>query len=175
MSSTRQKDANVFPPALKQERRVKRLLNSNRTGGPRASEGRARRALNSIKHGGYVTASSAGIEFQSTLSELIGRINPVGAIEDGVIHSLAMELFRISMLGKFELERVQVALNAEVCTAELAQALDYPWLCTHPEELRNPPAISELRGRLSDYLASQLSYLLTRVDTHPRRILRHKS
>jgi hypothetical protein len=101
------------------------------------------------------------------LSELITRINPIGVIEEGVVHSLAVELFRISMLGKFELERIQAALRAEVSTAELAQALDYPWLRSHPDELRNPPSICELRKRLSDYLTSQLSSLLTQHGASP--------
>jgi hypothetical protein len=86
---------NISPPPPTQDSKLKRLLNSNRTGGPRTSKGRARIALNSIKHGNYVTTSSAGTEFQSTLRELIPRINPVGVIEEGVVNSLTVELCRV--------------------------------------------------------------------------------
>ena len=47
-----------------------RPLTSKRSGGPRTAEGWARSSLNAIKHGVYVTASSAAQEFQATFSEL---------------------------------------------------------------------------------------------------------
>jgi hypothetical protein len=97
----------MFPPPWSQDSRLKRPLLSRRTGGPRTAEGRARSSLNAIKHGGYVTASSAALEFQATFSELVSRINPVGVVEEGVVNALAVELFRLSMLGKLDLERVQ--------------------------------------------------------------------
>lgn len=157
----------VFPPALSQDTRLKRPLASRSTGGPRTAEGRARSSLNAIKHGGYVTASSAAQEYQATFSELVSRINPVGVVEEGVVNSLAVELFRLSMLGKLELERVQSAVHAEVSTLELAQALEYPWTKTHPDELRNPPELKALRARVGSYLATQLGSLLSQCGTMP--------
>ena len=157
----------TFPPPLSQEPRLKRPLASRRSGGPRTAEGRARSSLNAIKHGGYVTAGSAALEFQATLSELISRINPVGVVEEGVVNSLAVELFRLSMLGRLELERVQSALHVEISTIELAQALEYPWIKTHPDELRNPPALTALRTRLGGFLASQLGSLLSQCGPKP--------
>ena len=157
----------MFPPPLSQDKRLKRPLTSRRTGGPRTAEGRARSSLNAIKHGGYVTASSAALEFQTTLSELISRINPVGVVEEGVVNSLAVELFRLSMLGKLELERVQAAVHAEVSPFELAQALGYPWIRSHPDELRNPPELSALRTRVGSYLTSQLGSLQSQCGSKP--------
>lgn len=157
----------MFPPQLSQDTRLKRTLSSRRTGGPRTAEGRARSSLNAIKHGGYVTASSAAQEFQATFSELVSRINPVGVVEEGVVNSLAVELFRLSMLGKLELERVQSAVHAEVSTLELAQALEYPWTKTHPDELRNPSELKALRARIGNYLATQLGSLLSQCGTTP--------
>lgn len=157
----------MFPPALSQDTRLKRPPTSRRTGGPRTAEGRARSSLNAIKHGGYVTATSAALEFQTTLSELISRINPVGVAEEGVVNSLAVELFRLSMLGKLELERVQSALYTEVSTLELADALEYPWIKPHPDELRNPPTLNALRKRLVGYLTSQLGSLISQCGPTP--------
>jgi len=91
----------------------------------------------------------------------------VGVVEEGVVNSLAVELFRLSMLGKLELERVQSALHAEVNTIELAQALEYPWVKTHPDELRNPPTLIALRARLGSYLASQLGSLMSQCGPTP--------
>ena len=156
-----------FPPPLRQDSRLKRPLVSRRSGGPRTAEGRARTSLNAIKHGGYVTAGSAALEFQATLSELISRINPVGVVEEGVVNSLAVELFRLSMLGKLELERVQSAVHAEVSTLDLAHALEYPWIKTHPNELRNPPTLTALRTRLGGFLASQLCSLMSQCGPTP--------
>ena len=155
----------MFPPALSQDTRLKRPLTSRRTGGPRTAEGRARSSLNAIKHGGYVTASSAAQEFQQTFSELVSRITPVGVVEEGVVNSLAVELFRLSMLGKLELERVQSAIHSEVSIFELAHALEYPWTKTHPDELRNPPELKALRARIGNYLATQLGSLLSQCGT----------
>ena len=157
----------MFPPPLSQDTKLKRPLASRRTGGPRTAEGRARSSLNAIKHGGYVTASSAAQEFQATFSELVSRINPVGVVEEGVVNSLAVELFRLSMLGKLELERVQSAVHSEVSTLELAQALEYPWTKTHPDELRNPPELKALRSRIGSYLATQLGSLLSQCGPTP--------
>lgn len=159
--------SDMFPPPLSQDTRLKRPLASRRTGGPRTAEGRARSSLNAIKHGGYVTASSAAQEFQATFSELVSRINPVGVVEEGVVNSLAVELFRLSMLGKLELERVQSAVHSEVSTLELAQALEYPWTKTHPDELRNPPELKALRSRIGSYLATQLGSLLSQCGPTP--------
>jgi len=157
----------MFPPALSQDTRLKRPLTSRRTGGPRTAEGRARSSLNAIKHGGYVTATNAALEFQTTLSELISRINPVGVVEEGVVNSLAVELFRLSMLGKLELERVQAAVHAEVSPFELAQTLGYPWIRSHPDELRNPPELSALRARVGSYLSAHLGSLHSQCGSKP--------
>jgi hypothetical protein len=91
----------------------------------------------------------------------------VGVVEEGVVNSLAVELFRLSMLGKLELERVQSAVHAEVSTFELAQALEYPWAKTHPDELRNPPELKALRTRIGSYLATQLGSLLSQFGPKP--------
>jgi hypothetical protein len=147
------------PKPAQQEERLKRPLNSRRTGGPNTSEGRARSSLNAVKHGGYVTAKTAGLGYQQILDELTQRINPVGAVEEGLVESIAIELFRLSMLGKLEVERLQSAVCAEVSTIALAQALDYPWAQTHPDELRNPPQLASLRNRLAPFIESQLGSL----------------
>jgi hypothetical protein len=147
------------PKPATHDERLKRPLNSNRSGGPRSSEGRARCSLNAIKHGGYVTANSAGLEYQQILSELTERVNPVGRVEEGLVESLAVELLRLSTLGKLEVERLQLAVSSEVNYIELAQALNYPWASTHLDVLRNPPQLSTLRSRLVTYLRSQLASL----------------
>jgi hypothetical protein len=155
------------PKPIQREERLKRPLNSRRTGEPNSSEGRARSSLNAVKHGGYVTAKSAGLGYRQILDELTQRINPVGAVEEGVVESIAIELFRLSMLGKLEVERLQSAVCAEVGTLALAQALDYPWAQTHPDELRNPPQLSTLRNRLAPYLESQLASLQAQCGASP--------
>ena len=155
------------PKPVLRDHRLKRPLNSRRTGGPNTSEGRARSSLNAVKHGGYVTAKTAGLGYQQILDELTQRINPVGAVEEGVVESIAIELFRLSMLGKLEVERLQSAVCAEVGTLALAQALDYPWAQTHPDELRNPPQLATLRNRLAPYLESQLAYLQAQCGATP--------
>ena len=155
------------PKPVARDARLKRPLISNRTGGPRTSEGRARSSLNAIKHGGYVTAKTAGLGYQQILGELTQRINPVGAVEEGVVESIATELFRLSMLGKLELERLQSAVCTEVDTLALAQALDYPWAQTHPDELRNPPQLATLRNRLAPFLESQLGSLQAQCGGYP--------
>jgi hypothetical protein len=147
------------PKPAEHDERLKRPLNSHRSGGPRSSEGRARCSLNAIKHGGYVTASSAALEYQQILSELTARVNPIGRVEEGLVESLAVELLRLSTLGKLEVERLQSAVNSEVSSLELAQALDYPWSSTHIDDLRNPPRPSTLRARLVTYFDSQLASL----------------
>jgi hypothetical protein len=154
-------------PPLRQDSRLKRPIASLRTGGPHTSEGRARSSLNAIKHGGYVTAKTACLDYQQILGELTQRINPVGAVEEGVVESIAIELFRLSMLGKLEVERLQSAVCAEVGTLALAQALDYPWAQTHPDELRNPPQLATLRNRLAPYLESQLASLQAQCGASP--------
>ena len=156
-----------LPPPSRQDSRLKRPITSKRTGGPRTSEGRARSSLNAIKHGGYVTAKSAALEFQDTLDELVDRINPIGAVEVGIVNSLAVELFRLATLSKLEVERVQSAVLSEVSTLELGQSLDYPWLSTHPDELRNPPALEVLRARLRGYFFAQLGSLRSQCGTKP--------
>ena len=49
------------PKPTQRDPRLKRPLNSRRTGGLNTSEGRARSSLNPVKHGGYVTAKTAGL------------------------------------------------------------------------------------------------------------------
>jgi hypothetical protein len=71
------------------------------------------------------------------------------------------------MLGKLELERVQSAIHSEVSIFELAHALEYPWIKTHPDELRNPPELKELRTRLGSYLATQLGSPLSQCGPTP--------
>ena len=159
--------ADLPPRPVEREARLKRPLNSNRTGGARTSEGRARSSLNAIKHGGYVTAKTAGLGYLQILDELTQRINPVGAVEETVVESLAVELFRLSMLGKLEVERLQSAVSAEVGSLELAQALDYPWAQTHPDELRNPPRRSTLRARLRSYFSAHLLSLKAKSGPNP--------
>jgi hypothetical protein len=138
-----------------------------RGGGPQSPEGRARASLNAIKHGGYVTARSAGLDYQETLDELVSRINPVGAVEVGVVSSLATELFRLATLGKLERERFQAAVNAEVSPLQLGLAMDYPWLQTHPDELRDPPPVCVLRTRLCNFFSSQLETLQSQCGPSP--------
>ena len=135
------------------DERLKRPLHSNRLGGPRTSEGRARSSLNAIKHGGYVTAKSASVAYQALRDELTIRICPIGAAEEGIVESLALELYRLTMLGRLEVERLQAATSAEVNLIELAQALSYPWARTHLEALRSPPSPAALRARLLDFFA----------------------
>lgn len=155
------------PKPVARDARLKRPLNSNRTGGPRTSEGRARSSLNAVQHGGYVTAKSAGEDYQQQLDELTERINPVGAVEVSVVESLAVELLRLSLLGKLEVERLKSTVSAEVSTVELAQALDYPWAQTHPDELRNPPRLSTLRASLRSYFSAQLLSLAAQAGPSP--------
>jgi hypothetical protein len=159
-----------LPKSVERDARIKRPLNSNRTGGPRTSEGRARSSLNAIKHGGYVTAKTAGLGYLQILDELTQRINPIGAVEETVVESLAVELFRLSMLGKLEVERLQSAVSAEVSALELAQALDYPWTQTHPDELRNPPRRSTLRARLRSYFSAHLLSLKAKSGPNPSQV-----
>ena len=99
------------PKPVQRDSRLKRPLNSRRTGGPNTSEGRARSSLNAVKHGGYVTAKTAGLGYLRILGELTQRINPIGAVEEGVVESIAIELFRLSILGKLEVARLQSAVN----------------------------------------------------------------
>jgi hypothetical protein len=47
-----------------------------------------------------VTAKTAGLGYQQIPGELTQRINPVGAVEEGMVESIAIELFRLSILGK---------------------------------------------------------------------------
>ena len=155
------------PKPVAMDARPKRPLNSNRSGGPTTSEGRARSSLNAIKHGGYVTAKSVGVDYQQILDELTVRINPVGAVEVAVVESLAVELLRLSVLGKLEVERLKSTVSAEVSTLELSQALDYPWAQTHPDELRNPPRLSTLRASLRSYFSAQLLSLVAQVGPSP--------
>jgi hypothetical protein len=91
----------------------------------------------------------------------------VGVVEEGVVNSLAVELFRLSMLGKLELERVQAAVYAEVSPFELAQALGYPWIRSHPDELRNPPELKSLRERVGSYLSAHLGSLQSHCGSKP--------
>ncbi len=144
---TRPIAASMPPTPAAQDERLKRPLNSKRSGGPRSSEGRARCSLNAIKHGGYVTASSAALEYEQILSELTARVNPIGRVEEGLAESLAVELLLLSTLGKLEVERLQSAVNSEVSSLELAQALDYPQSSTHTDNLRNPPRSSSLQAQ----------------------------
>ena len=91
--------------------------------------------------------------------ELTIRIGPVGAVEESIVESLALELYRLSMLGKLEVERLMAATTAEVSLIELAQALSYPWTRTHLEALRSPPSLSTLRARLVDFFKRHLDVL----------------
>jgi hypothetical protein len=145
--------------------RLKRPIVPKRSGGPRTAEGRARSSLNAIKHGGYVTAKSAALDFHDTHSELITRLNPKGAVEESVVHQLAIEIFRLTVLGKLEVERVQAAALFEVNLRELAQALGYPWIESHPHDLRDPPEPKVLRERLLRFLARHLSSLRSQCGT----------
>ena len=141
------------------DERLKRPLKSNRSGGPRTSEGRARSSLNAIKHGGYVTAKSASVAYQALRDELTIRISPIGAAEEGIVESLALELYSLTMLGRLEVERLQAATSAEVNLIELAQTLSYPWTRTHLEALRSPPSPSVLTARLLDFFEGHLHEL----------------
>lgn len=160
-------DGGLPPLPPERDSRIKRPLNSRRTGGPSSSEGRAKSSLNAIKHGGYVTARSSALEYQQILSDLISRINPMGKVEEGLVESLAIELLRLSMLGKLEVERLQSAVNSEVGALALAQALEYPWAATHLDELRNPPRLSTLRARVAKHLRAQHASLLAQCAHSP--------
>lgn len=157
-SATHRKD---MPPALQQDERLKRPLSKHalpfarkRSGGPRTSEGRASAALNAIKHGGYVTEKSAGVDYQHILSELISRLNPKNVLEDGLVSSLALEMYRLSMLSKLELERVQAAMHTELHPLELSNALGFPFERTHLEALRSPPEFETLQSRAAQFLST---------------------
>lgn len=103
-----------------------------------------------------MTARSAREDYQQLLDEITERIKPIGAVEVALVKSLAVELLRLSMMGKLEVEHLKSTVSAEVSTLELAQALDYPWTQAHPDELRNPPKLSTLRVRLKNYFSAQL-------------------
>jgi hypothetical protein len=104
------------PKPVSRDPRLKRPLNSRRTGSANTSEGRARSSLNAVKHGGYVTAKTADLAYHQILGELTQRINPVGAVEEGVVESIAIDLFRPSMLGKLEVERYSLRSTQTTCT-----------------------------------------------------------
>lgn len=164
---SQRRDTGLPPLPPSRDSRLKRPIVAKRSGGPRTAEGRARSALNAIKHGGYVTEKGLALDFQATHSELISRLNPTGTVEEGVVHQLAIEIFRLTTLGKLEVERVQSAALFEVNLRELAQSLDYPWLDSHPHDLRDPPEPKVLRARLLGFLDAQLNSLRSQCASSP--------
>ncbi len=130
---------------------LKRPLNSSRTSDLNTSEDRARSSLNAVKHGGYVTAKTAGLGYQQILDELTQRINPVGAVD----RHLALSTLNAGQAGGRAATvrgRRRGRHPRARAGARLPPGADAPRRATQ----RNPP---QLANRLATFLESQLASL----------------
>ena len=111
------------PPAHIVERNRRNAAGST---GPRTVEGKRRSRRNSLKHGLCANPTAGVVEeperFRELHAALVERVQPRDVIEEGLVHRIAVSLWRLQRAARADAAATEGAVRAVVPHREQVQA-----------------------------------------------------
>src|SRR3990172_7614324 len=105
--------------------------NAQRSTGPKSPQGKARAALNALKHGlrariiiedTHSITGERSAPFAALLSDLVAELAPVGVLESHCVETIALSIWRLRLVIRKELDLV-----AEVDSEDMLDTLLPPY------------------------------------------------
>ncbi len=118
--------------------------NAERSTGPRTDEGKAITRMNAVKHGGLsprpvVTAVEKPEEWEGHLAGIVASLSPAGHLETVLTERVALILWRMSRVARYE--RETIAVSQERMVEDLKERRADPFSNSqgpsHPDDVRD--------------------------------------
>ena len=120
-----------------------------RSGGPKTEEGKAKAAMNSLKHGAYAVTTPDLKEYYEIRVSVQRELKPDGVIEDRLADNVAHNIQKAQFLQDYERRMITASQSRPLSAADVAARCCFPFDESYQNLLTKPINVVTLQQELA--------------------------